>query len=86
MTKFDDVASALDAVDTATTALGARIQFLIDDINRTATDGLNGPQTENVLARLAAFKTNLDALGSNPSAPIPPAGPTPPAMPGPFVP
>lgn len=72
MTKFDEVNLAWDAVDQATTALAARIQVLIDEINSTAGDGLDGPQTEAVLARLGALVTTLNSFGQDPQNPTPP--------------
>lgn len=85
MPRFDDVTAALNAIDTATTDLGTRVQALIDDINATASDGLNGPQTENVLARLAPIAATLNAMGHNPNNPVPPAPPEDPEMPGPLA-
>jgi len=85
MTKYDDVATLIDDLDTTTNTLAASVQKLIDDINRTATDGLNGPQTENVLARLGALSTTLKAIGASADNPIPPAPPAPATMPGPFA-
>jgi len=82
-TGYENVQEAWKAVDTATSALGARVQTLIDQINKTATDGLDGPQTEAVLANLAGLKTVLEAMGHNPSNPIPPT-PNFPSVPGPF--
>jgi len=84
MTKYDDVGTILDDMDATTNTLAASVQKLIDDINKTATDGLNGAQTENVLARLAAFSTNLKAIGANADSPFPPP-PTDVPMPGPFA-
>lgn len=76
--------AAWGEVDAATTALGARVQKLIDEINKTAAEGLTGPQTEAVLTRLGGLKDSLTAMGHNPAAPIP--EPTPePAIPGPFA-
>ncbi len=81
MTAAEDVVAAWKLVDTATTALGARVQTLVDQINKTAGEGLDGPQTEAVLAHLASLKGALDAMGSNPSNPIPAPGATPPPVP-----
>jgi len=83
-TGFESVTAAIAAVDEATTALGLRVQDLIDQINKTATEGLNGPQTEGVLAHLASWKATLDAMGSNPTNPLPTPPPVPGALPGPF--
>jgi len=85
MARSDEVVAAWAAVDAATNALGVRVQTLIDQINRTATEGLDGPQTEAVLANLASLKSVLDAMGSNPTTPIPAPTPTPPSIPGPFA-
>lgn len=84
MARSDDINAAWTAVDEATTALGARVQALIDEINKTATEGLNGPQTEAVLARLAGLKTSLDGMGASPSNPIP-EPPVEEPIPGPFA-
>jgi len=85
MARSDEVTAAWSEVDAATNDLGARVQALIDDINRTATEGLNGPQTEAVLARLNALKGTLNAMGHNATAPIPPTPPEDAPMPGPFA-
>jgi len=85
MARSDEVLAAWAEVDTATTALGARVQVLIDDINRTATEGLNGPQTEAVLSRLVGLRDSLNGMGHNPAAPIPEPPPTEVPMPGPFA-
>jgi hypothetical protein len=83
MTRAEEVAAAWAAVDTETNDMATRVQALIDEINRTATEGLNGPQTEAVLANLTGLVTRLSATGRNPTQPIPP--PVPPVpMPGPF--
>jgi len=81
-TGAENVAAAWVLVDDATTALGARVQALIDQINRTANEGLDGPQTEAVLAHLASLKSTLDAMGSNPANPIPAPAATPAPIPG----
>jgi hypothetical protein len=84
MTRAEDVAAAWLAVDTATTELGSRVTALIAEINRTASDGLTGPQTEAVLSNLTALAANLNNMGHNPGSPIPPT-PTPTPIPGPFA-
>ena len=84
MTRAEDIAAAWAAVDTATNLLAARVQALIDQINNTATNGLDGPQTEAVLANLTGLAAVLSAMGSNPSNPIPQV-PTPAPIPGPFA-
>jgi len=75
----------LDAVvqelATATTALGSRVQDLINQINNTASDGLTGPQTEAVIATLASFVPTLNAMGNVPN---PPPVPETAKLPGPF--
>jgi hypothetical protein len=85
MTKAEDIEAGWALVDQATNALADRIQVLIDDINSTATDGLNAAQTENTLARLGAMVVALNGLGKNPSDPVPPEPPEPEPMPGPFL-
>lgn len=81
MSKNDEVLAAWDMVDLATTELGARIQVLIDDINNTAGSGLDGPQTENVLARLSSLRDTLNVMGAEPANPIPPVEGEDPSMP-----
>ncbi len=71
MTRNDEVIAAWALVDTATTELAARIQLLIDEINNTAELGLDGPQTDAVLANLGNLVTTLTAMGSNSNSPIP---------------
>lgn len=83
MAKSDDVTQALNAIDQATNDLAARVQKLIDDINHTAAEGLTGPQTENVLARLAPLVTSLNAMATSPTVPTDPGEGA--AMPGPFA-
>lgn len=69
------LAQAWDDFGASTSALGGRVQGLIDQINATPGAGLTGPETEAVLANLATFKTTLDAMGvtsTPPSVPTPP--------------
>lgn len=73
-----EVAAAWAEVDTATTALGARVQKMIDQINATPGDGLNGPQTEALLANLTTLKNNLNAMGADQT--VPPAPEFPPIV------
>lgn len=82
MTRAEDVNAAWAAVDAATNALATRVQTLIDQINRTANEGLDGPQTEAVLAHLGSLKSALDAMGSSPVQPIPAPTPAPAPIPG----
>ena len=82
--RSDDINAAWMQVDEATTALGSRVQALIDEINKTATEGLNGAQTEAVLARLEGLKNSLNGMGHNPSEPIP-EPPVEEPIPGPFA-
>jgi hypothetical protein len=84
MTRAEEIQAAWAQVDAATTELAGRVQVLIDQINKTATEGLNGPQTEAVLANLTGLVTVLNAMGANPSAPLP-TPPAPVAIPGPFA-
>lgn len=85
MTKAEDVVAAWKLVDQATNDLATRVQKLIDEINLTEGSGLDGPQTEAVLAHLASLKSTLDAMGSKPDNPIPkPPTPLPP-VPGPMA-
>lgn len=99
MGRNDEVTVALNELDSQTTnvatvvtELGVRVQALIDEINRTAAEGLTGPQTEAVLTRLAGIKTGGDAIaatltemGRTPQFPTPPVLPgASPAIPGPF--
>jgi hypothetical protein len=77
MTRSDDVTVALADLDRATNDLGARVQTLIDEINSTAGVGLDGPQTEAVLAHLGALKAQLTAIGSSPTNPLPVPAPPP---------
>jgi hypothetical protein len=81
MSQSDDVTVALSALDAATNALASRVQALIDQINNTSGVGLNGPQTEAVLAHLALLKSQLESLGANPTTPLPPPGPAPAPVP-----
>lgn len=74
MARSDDVTVALADLDEATNALGERVQSLIDQINRTPGDGLNGTQTEAVLAQLASVKSVLDQMGHAPN-PLPEVNP-----------
>jgi len=71
MARSDEVTIALDTLDTATSQLAARVQHIIDEINATAGEGLNGLQTEAVLTRLASIKGSLDAMGHTATTPFP---------------
>lgn len=64
-----EVEAAWAQVDSATTALGVRVQAMIDQINATPGEGLNGPQTEALLANLATLATNLNGMGVGGSVP-----------------
>ena len=80
MAKSDEVVAAWAEIDTATTEAGQRVQLLIDQINATAGVGLDGPQTEAVLANLVSHKNWLTSLGHNLQVPIPPTPPEGPAV------
>jgi len=79
----ENVQAAWKSVDDATNALAVRVQTLIDEINKTAAEGLTGPQTEAVLANLTGLAATLTAMGKT-DQPIPSAvRPVP--IPGPFA-
>jgi uncharacterized protein involved in exopolysaccharide biosynthesis len=80
MAKFDTVVALQTAVNDATNQVAANIQLLIDKINATPGDGLDGPQTEAVIAHLTALETNLKAMAASSSHPIPPPVEPPPTL------
>lgn len=84
MPKYDDLNAALDAANEVTNAGAAWVQSILDDIARTATDGLNAGQTANIEARLGTLVTNLRSAFQTPTAPVPEL-PAAPSMPGPFI-
>lgn len=57
------------AVNTATNNIAARIAALEAKI---AAGGLTAEEESNVLAELASVRTNLEALGADPTNPVPP--------------
>jgi len=96
MVRSEEVTIALADLDRSTTELGTtvvgelstRVQALIDQINKTAGEGLTGPQTEAVLASLASLKaghetvrTALVGMGHNPQEPLPETPVLPPVPP-----
>lgn len=88
MTRAEDIDKALNDQATAITDAATRVateeknlQDTIDQLNKTAGDGLTGPQTEAAIARIQASLTNLGQIGKATQAP--PV--VPPAVPGPFA-
>jgi ABC-type transporter Mla subunit MlaD len=81
MARFDDVKAMTGELKTYTDKLGVSVQALIDNINNTAGDGLNGPQTEEHLAELATLRDVLKAIGTNADTVFPPLPPPPEPLP-----
>lgn len=79
MTNQEDVWTI---VDEATNRLGAYVQTIMDEINKTEGEGLTGPQTEAVLAHLWSLRNQLTGMATDRSDMLPPAY-IPESLPGP---
>lgn len=78
MAKVDTIAQLQQAINDATNKTATEIQALIDKINATPGDGLDGPQTDAVINWLTALKAQQESMAATAADPTPvPAPPAP---------
>ena len=76
MAKFVDVESAIDAINTETNNLAARVDAIIAQIG----GGISATDADTIVTQLTAVSDRLKGIGADQSNPIPTEPP--PATPG----